>query len=156
MSYLIALSDGEADYAELEPLYRAHYAEMQERQRALGIVTGPYNPRLETYFRANREGWLLHWVARTEDGEAVGYTNVYLTQDAHNQELIAQEDTVFVLKDHRKGVGRLLVKEMLAELKRRGVRRLNVTAATDPRATRLWERMGFRPAAVAMVYVFGG
>lgn len=154
MTYTIALEDGEANYAELEPLYRAHYAEMQERQREAGIETGAYNPKLEQYFRANREGWLLHHVVRTPDGEAVGYSNFYLTNDAHNQDLISREDTIFVRKDHRRGVGRELVKRNLEELRKRGVTRLHVTAATDPRAALLWQRMGFKPAGVAMVFVF--
>lgn len=154
MTYTIALEDGEANYAEMEALYRAHYAEMQDRQRAIGIDTGPYNPRLDAYFRANRERWLLHFVVRTDDGKPVGYSNVYLTNDAHNGEFIAREDTVFIERSHRKGIGRLMIKAVLGELRKRGVRRFNVTAATDPRATKLWQRMGFVPTAQAMTFVF--
>jgi GNAT superfamily N-acetyltransferase len=154
LSYRITLEDGEKNYPELEPLYRAHYAEMQERQREAGIETGPYNPKLDAYFRANREGWLIHHVVRTEEGEAVGYSNLYLTNDAHNQEFISREDTIFIRKDHRRGVGRELVKHNIAELRRRGVKRWHVTAATDPRAALLWQRMGFKPAGVAMIYTF--
>ncbi|MCO5157593.1 MAG: GNAT family N-acetyltransferase [Aquamicrobium sp.] len=154
MSYEIKMEDGEANYPEMKSLYMEHYAEMQHRCRAAGIHLGPYNPRLETYFAAAKGGWLLHFVVRTGEGVPVGYSNVYLTNDMHNGEFIATEDTVFITKEHRKGIGRLLVKEILGELNRRGVKRFNVTAATDPRATKLWQRMGFRLAGQAMTFIF--
>lgn len=154
MTYSIGLESIEATYSELEPLYQTHYAEMRGRLAAQGIDMPGYAPRTALYFEAGAEGHLLTFVARTEAGEPVGYSNIWLTNDMHNGELIAQEDTIYVLPGHRNGLGRRLAKAVLATLKDRGVKRLNVTAATDPRATKLWERMGFRHAASAMTYVF--
>mgnify|MGYP003335101384 FL=1 len=88
------------------------------------------------------------------DGQACGYSNVYLTRDMHNQDLIATEDTVFVLKEHRNGVGKQLVRFILDDLQRRGVKRLLVSAMTDLRVAKLWGRMGFKEAATQMVYTF--
>lgn len=153
MSYAIGLEDFVATYAELEPMYRAHYDEMRSRLKRDGIEIGPYNPRLDEYCRASAGGWLLHFVART-DGRAVGYSNVYVTQDMHNGETIAQEDTIYVTPAHRNGLGRRMTRHILAELKRRGCKRATMTAVTDTRAAPVWKRMGFKPTAEILTYTF--
>jgi GNAT superfamily N-acetyltransferase len=140
-------------YRELEPLYRQHYKEMTDRLGEAGIHYSPYNPRLEEYGKASDGGWLLTFVLRT-DGAACGYANVYVTKDMHNNDLIAQEDTVFVVKDHRNGIGKKLVKFVVEELRSRGVKRLNVSAMTDLRVAKLWKRMGFKESATQMTYQF--
>lgn len=153
MSYTFHLGRFKETYEELEPLYRQHYAEMTDRLEAEGIPCSPYNPRLDEYIKAGDGGWLLTFVLRL-DGKAVGYSNVYLTNDMHNNDLIAQEDTIFVLKEHRNGVGKKLVKVILEELRERGVKRVSVSALTDLRVAKLWKRMGFKEAAVQMLYTF--
>jgi len=140
-------------FDEIEPLARAHYAEMSDRLERDGFQTSPYNPRLNEYFKASRDGWLLTFLLRY-DGKAVGYANVYVTNDMHNGDLIAQEDTLFVLKEHRNGIGRKFVRFCLDKLKDRGARRLSVSALTDLRVAKLWKRMGFKEVAVQMMYTF--
>jgi len=144
-----------ATYAELEPLYRQHYAEMCERLAGQDIPMSDYNPRLEQYFKAGDAGWLLNIVLRF-DTKAVGYCNVYVTNDMHNNDAIAQEDTLFVTKEHRNGVGRFLVQFCLDELRKRDVKRLTVTAVTALRVEKMWQRMGFKPVATQMIYTFEG
>ena len=153
MSYTFHLGRVKETYQELEPLYRQHYAEMTERLESEGIPCSPYNPRLDEYIKAGDGGWLLTFILRFE-GKAVGYSNVYITNDMHNGDLIAQEDTIFVLKEHRNGVGKKLVKVILEELKERGVKRVSVAALTDLRVAKLWKRMGFKEAAIQMIYTF--
>jgi predicted N-acetyltransferase YhbS len=72
----------------------------------------------------------------------------------HNFDLIAKEDTIFVIEEHRNGIGKKLVRAVLEELKHRGVKRLHVSAMTDLRVAKLWSRMGFREAATQMIYKF--
>lgn len=139
---------------ELLPLYIEHYKEMQERLSKDGVEIADFNPRFDKYFEAYAEGYLLNLVVRTESGEPVGYCNVYITNDMHNGELIAKEDTVFIRKDHRNGVGKHLVKYGLEQLRQRGVKRLHVQAMTDLRVEKLWKRMGFKPVALSMTYTF--
>jgi len=153
MSYTFHLGRFRETYDELEPLYRQHYFEMCERLAKDGIHYPPYNPRLDQYIASGDRGDLLTFILRLED-KAVGYSNVYLTNDMHNGELIAQEDTIFVLKEHRNGVGKKLVKVILEELKERGVKRVLVSAMTDLRVAKLWNRMGFKEAATQMIYTF--
>lgn len=154
MQYKISLERGDLNYSELEPMYRRHYGEMKARLEQDGMTVSDYNPRLNVYFKAFADGWLLNYVARTEAGEAVGYANVYLTQDMHNSDLIAQEDLIYVRPDHRNGLGSKIVKHALADLKARGVKRVTVNPVTDLRVAKIWRRMGFKDVAVRMVYEF--
>lgn len=153
MNYEITIEKFTDTYLELEPLYRQHYSEMVERLAGQGITYSSYNPRLHDYGAACERGDLITYVLRL-DGQACGYANVYLTNDMHNCDLIAQEDTLFVLKDHRNGVGKKLVQFALEDLKSRGVKRLTVSAMTDLRVAKLWGRMGFKEAATQMIYEF--
>lgn len=153
MTYEITLEKLTDTYRELEPLYVQHYSEMTERLRGQGIELSPYNPRFDEYGAASERGDLLTFVLRF-DGKACGYSNVYLTHDMHNRDFIATEDTIFVLKEHRNGVGKLMVRFILEELQRRGVKRLLVSAMTDLRVAKLWGRMGFKEAATQMIYTF--
>jgi ribosomal protein S18 acetylase RimI-like enzyme len=126
---------------------------MQARLEADGIPIGDYAPRLKQYFEAMDGGWLLTFVVRA-DGEVVGYSNVWLTQDMHNGELIGMEDTIYILPDHRNGIGKKLVRFALAELERRGCKRAIITPVTDLRVAAIWKRMGFRPTAEVLTYIF--
>ena len=153
MTYTIALEGFSASYPELESLYRAHYGEMCTRLQTDGIACSPFKPRLDVYEKASTDGWLLTFVLRA-DGQTVGYSNIYVTNDMHNGDLIAQEDTIYVLPEHRKGAGRMLIKAVHAELKQRGVKRLNVTTMTDLRVSKLLSRMGYQHVAHAMTLNF--
>ena len=153
MNYTFHIGKHRETFSELEPLYHQHYQEMLERLTKDGIEYSPYNPRWDQYWKASDEGWLLTFIIRHE-GKAVGCSNVYLTNDMHNGDLIAQEDTIYVLPEHRNGVGKQLVKFILNELKERGVKRVNVAALTDLRVAKLWKRRGFKESAIQMVYTF--
>lgn len=152
-NYTIAEENLTAVYAELEPLFRAHYLEMTKRLEANGVSCAPYNPRLDEYFKASDGGWLKTFVVRS-DGKPCGHAIVYITNDMHNREMIAQEDVLFVLPEHRHGVGKRLVKFGLEFLRSAGVRRLSVSAMTDLRVANLWRRMGFKEMATQMIYEF--
>lgn len=153
MEYSINEEKFHENYNDLEPLYRAHYQEMTERLLSQGVEYAPYKPRLDQYNLASKGGWLITYVVRL-DFKPVGYCNMYVTNDMHNGEIIAQEDAIFVLKQYRNGIGRKLVQFVLADLRNRNVKRLNVNAMTDLRATKLWERMGFKHTCHNMTYTF--
>lgn len=153
MAYEIQLENGEQMHPELLPLYEEHYGEMNARLEADGLQCSEFNPRIDEYFAAMRAGYLLTYVVRF-DGVAVGYSNIYLTNDMHNNDLIAQEDTIFVTKPHRNGIGRKLANFILDDLRSRSVRRVIITPVTDLRVEKIWARMGFKPLAQLMVYNF--
>ncbi len=153
MPYTISTERGDLNYEELEPLYRQHYAEMQGRLVRDGVPIGDYAPRLDRYFEAFADGWLLNYVVR-HDGAPVGYSNVYLTNDMHNGDFIAREDTIYILPEHRNGIGKKLVKHILGDLRARGVRRVMISPVTDLRVGKIWKRMGFKDVASTMAYTF--
>ena len=161
MTYAITLENIRQTYAELEPLYRQHYSEMVARMAECGVELSPYNPRKDVYFKAGDDGWLLTFVLRynTETGpkaesQAVGYCNIYVTNYMHNQDKIAQEDTIYVMPEHRHGAGRLLSRKVHEELKDRGVKRLSVTTATDLRVFSWLKRQGYKHTAHHMTITF--
>lgn len=151
--YAFAVEDGAINLPELFPLYAEHYREMSERLKAGGLECPAFNPRVDEYVRAWTGGWLVNYVIR-HGGKPVGYSNIYVTNDMHNGQRIAREDTIFVLKPHRNGVGRKFSQFILADLKDRGVKALRCEALTDLRVEKLWKRMGFKPVAQSMVYTF--
>ncbi len=152
-NYSIELERGDLNYSELEPNYRRHYEEMKTRLGEQGIEVSNYNPRLQEYFKAFQGGWLLNYVVR-HDGKPVGHANVYLTNDMHNRDLIAREDVLYIVPEHRNGVGRKLVKHVLEDLRKRGVKRVSVMALTDLRVAKIWRRMGFKDTAQMLTYTF--
>lgn len=153
MNYVFSIENGHENVGELVILYGRHYAEMQARLASQGIEISPFNPRYKDYFEAFDAGYLINYVIRL-DGAAVGYSNIYLTNDMHNGDFIAQEDTIYVLPEHRNGVGKRFSKFILDDLRGRGVKRISVTAITDLRVAKLWERMGFKHTAHHMTYTF--
>jgi GNAT superfamily N-acetyltransferase len=153
MNYTMGIEKLSEIYKELEPICREHYAEMSERLHNEGVDVSEYNPRLSQYFEAGDGGWLLTFVLRHE-GVICGYSNIWVTNDMHNGDLIAQEDVLFVTKSHRNGIGKTFTKFGLEELKQRGIKRFSVSAVTDLRVAKLWKRMGFKEIATQMMYTF--
>lgn len=154
MDYRFTIERGSQTLQELWPLYTAHYGEMQARLARDGVTVAAFNPRVDEYIKSWDSGHLVNYIVRTEDGEAVGYSNIYVTNDMHNNERIAQEDTIFILKAHRNGVGRRLAKFIIADLGARGVKRIHISPVTDLRVGKIWQRMGFKPVAQLMTYTF--
>jgi ribosomal protein S18 acetylase RimI-like enzyme len=72
----------------------------------------------------------------------------------HNGDLIATEDMIYVLPEHRNGLGTKIVRFALEELRTRKVKRVLVSPVTDLRVAKIWRRMGFREVAVQMSYEF--
>ena len=153
MNYTFHIEKWHENYIELEPMYRQHYQAMKDRLKNDGVELSEFDWRLEQYLSASNEGWLISYVARL-DGVAVGYCNAYITNDMHNRDLIAQEDALYVLPEHRSGIGKKLVQFGIEDLRNRGVKRLIVNAMVDARVTKLWRRIGFKDYCQTMAYTF--
>jgi L-amino acid N-acyltransferase YncA len=148
--YVFSLEKGEEIYQELEPLGRAHYGEMKQRLMADGMEIGEWAPRSEEYIASERKGNLKVFIVRHE-GRAIGYSNMYITNDMHNGELICTEDAIYILPEHRGGVGLAFMKNIIRYMKNVGVKRVMITPVTDLRAESLWARIGFKKYASLMV-----
>jgi len=82
--------------AEIEPLLRAHYAEIGQRDLT-------YCPDWPAYRRAEEEGRLFILTARLS-GELVGYNVMLLSSHLHYAEAkCAQNDVIYVKPTHRRG-----------------------------------------------------
>jgi GNAT superfamily N-acetyltransferase len=135
------------------PIYERHYEEMAVRLRATGIPMPPFKLNVQPYLRSWANGNLLNYVVRL-DGKPVGYASMYLTTNMRNMEYMGQEDALYVVPEHRNGVGRQMIKFVLADLKARGVKGVTMTSATDPRFVKLMTRMKFKETAIMMVHIF--
>ena len=153
MSYTVRQVRLLDELGRVYPLWERHYGEMERRLLADGLPCSPFKPRTEQYVRSNEEGWLLAFLLE-RDGEAVGYAQGYVTQDMHNGDLIAQEDAIYVVPEHRNGAGRILLDAVHDELRRRGVKRLNITTGTDLRASKWFLRRGYKHVAHCMSITF--
>lgn len=153
MTYIYTVERYADTLPEMLPIYRTHYAELLERMGDDAANMSPFNPRFDDYIAANDRGDMVHFLVR-KDGAPVGYANVYLSLDMHNQDLIATEDAIFVMPGHRNGIGRKMTIGIVAALKAAGVKRAHMTAAIDPRAAALWGRLGFKKTGVRMTQFF--
>ena len=153
MSYVARQVKLVDELERIYPLWQRHYGEMEKRLRSDGFEVSPFHPRTIEYVRSNEDDFLLVFILEHE-GEAVGYAQGYVTHDMHNGDLIAQEDAIFVVPEHRFGAGSILLNAVHEELKRRGVRRLNITTGTDLRASKWFLRKGYRHVAHCMSIAF--
>lgn len=153
-NYSVTADRFDLTYKELEPLYRQHFAERKARYDAEGIQSGEYNPQLDTYFDYAQRGILVTFIAR--DGVApIGYSNIYIVNDMHDGERIAQEDAIYVLPQHRgTGAGDFLVRFVHAYMKEQKVKRLNITTSTDLKVANWLKKHGYKHTAHCMMISF--
>ena len=106
-----------------------------------------FNPSREMYMGYENAGWLIQCVVR-DDGAMVGYATMFVTPSLHTQQIIATEDTFFLLPEYRKGRnGVRLVKFAEDECRKRGAVEIMMTAKLTNQAGRLMECMGYSQVA---------
>lgn len=81
--------------AELEPLHAAQWAETEKYRHAL-----PRNPNIERGLQYWRDGQLVQFTVR-HAGAMAGHMRMYLVPCMHSQALLAHEDTLFIVPEHR-------------------------------------------------------
>jgi hypothetical protein len=95
--YVLAMERFSDILPELHQLHERHYAEVTTS----GI---PMNPDYAAAKADEYEGRLMQFTARVrETGELVANMRVYLCMSRHTQTLFAQEDTFYVVPEHRGG-----------------------------------------------------
>ena len=155
MTYTIEREPSRSALNDLMPLFLAHHEEMADNLAEIGIPVFAFNPDVERYAYAEECGLFACYVVRF-NGDAVGYMNVKIGADTRTGVMMAQEDALYITPDHRRGIGLKLVRHVIEELKHLGVKRLFVSSVTDPRADKLWKRIGFKPMAMQMAYDMEG
>jgi hypothetical protein len=95
--YLLAMERFSDILPQLHRLHERHYAEVDTS----GI---PMNPDYAAAKEDEYTGRLMQFTARVkETGELVANMRVYLCMSRHTQTLFAQEDTFYVVPEHRGG-----------------------------------------------------
>lgn len=152
MSYTTTIEKLSDCFTEVIPLWEDFYNEKAGVLAAIGIESPRFNPRLDVYEARNIAGEFYVVVLRHE-GVACGYASGYITNSMHNGSRIAQEDSVFVSKEHRAtGAADTLTAFVLDTMKGLGV--VTFTASVIPRAVKLATRAGFKEVATQMCYTF--
>lgn len=107
----------------------------------------PFNPNLALYLDYERRGLFIMGTARSI-GQLMGYAGMYICPSAHTQQLVATEDTYFLLPEARKGrIGIAFVKFMEQECAARGAIEIVMTAKLTNRAGRLLDYLGYTVVA---------
>lgn len=146
--YFIKVESYKNTYKELKILYKQCYDELVEISKKDGRIYAEYNPWLSSYNSSDEANAIVLYVVR-EGGQAIGYCLMYLTQDTRNQELITYEDSIYILPEHRNGIGKLLGKGIVKDMRNRGVKRIVLSAINDS-IVNMWKRIGFTPIATTM------
>lgn len=111
---------------EIMPLANAHWSGTQSYRRHQ-----PFSPSFARYEHCNNLGMFTLYTAR--DGTAlVGYFGVYVTPSMHSQQLMATEDTFFLLPDYRGGRNALRFLHYIErQLRLRGVMEIMFSCEID-------------------------
>lgn len=108
-----------------------------------------FNPDAARYFAFNEMqscgGPYYTMFTARDAGRMVGYAGMFVTPSLHTQEPIAAEDTWFLLESHRKGRNALaFYKFVEAEMRRRGVSEVMMTAKLTNGAGKIMEYLGYK------------
>lgn len=123
---------------EIKPLHQAHWQET-EGYRHDQVC----NPDYEAFIYHERIGQYMLFTVR-KDGILVGNCAVYVTRSTHTQELVAREDTLFILKDHRAGlIGKRFFQYCERVLESLGVSDVNFDVKLTNNVWKVWKRMGY-------------
>lgn len=106
----------------------------------------PFAPSFDRYNEYDKCGWYFEGTIR-DDGVLVGYAGIYLTPSMHSQQVIATEDSLFILPSHRKGRNAIrFIKFLEDECRKRGAVEVNITAK-NPAVAKILDYLGFPQVA---------
>lgn len=135
---------------ELHPLHERHYLET-EKYRA-GI---PLNPDFNELLERARNGGLIQFTARTDAGELVGNMRVVIGTSTHTQTLYCEEDTFYVVPEHRGGFMAVRLWQFVEKAVRSlSVREIRFNSKLANRADKMATYLKYQPVALQFVKIF--
>ncbi len=135
---------------ELKPLHIAHWMETENYRQGL-----PFNPNYERYKTFAEVGFYRLFTAR-DNGKVVGNIGMYVTQSMHTQTKIAQEDTLFLLPEARRGfTASKFIRFVESVLVSEGVEEINITIKRTNAMDVLMRRLGYTHAANLFTKITG-
>ncbi len=133
---------------ELLPLWRAHWDETETHRHDVQ----EFNPDIEAYRGSELDGNYILFTVRT-GGKLIGNCGVYLSVSRHSQRIIASEDTLYLLPEHRgAGVGSAFLRYMVDCVRSVGATEIRATVKTVNNADALLRKFGFKHVAEEFSY----
>lgn len=135
---------------EIKPLHAAHWQETETYRHGIAL-----DPDYDYMVNAERTGRFMLFTVRTNK-QLVGNCMMYLTQSTHTRKWIAEEDTIFIDKEHRKGrIGIKLIQYVERVLATLRVTEIRVTVKTVNRVGDLLQALGYQHTANQLIKVLG-
>lgn len=131
-------------WPEILRMGREHWEETEGYRHGL-----TFNPDAYRYFQFNElpgVGELPFYSMFTarDGGKLAGYAGMYVTRSMHTQDVMATEDTWFLLPEYRKGRNALAFYKYIEEICRaNGVIEIGMTAKLENGAGRILEYLGY-------------
>ena len=126
---------------DLMTLWDLHWKETEMYRNGQG-----FNMDVENYIKYNEVGFYILYTAR-DNGKMVGNCGMYVCKSMHTQKLIATDDTIFMMKEYRKGFnGVRFLRFVQQDLINRGVVEITMTIKSD-RVRKLYETDGYKLVA---------
>lgn len=102
----------------------------------------PMSPSFDRYNQYDEAGWFSMFTARDE-GRMVGYCGMYFVPSMHTQQLLATEDSLFLIPEYRKGRNAINFHKFIEdECRQRNVVEIGMTAK-DEAVARLLDYLGY-------------
>lgn len=106
-----------------------------------------FNPDKERYLHFENMGIYYQFTVRDE-GKLVGNCGMYVMKSMHTQELVATEDTWYLLPDYRKaGSGVRLYRYVEKFLENLGVVEITMSARIGNKSGQIMEKLGYNKTA---------
>lgn len=124
---------------EIKFVHEQHWKETEQYRHGI-----PLNPDYNYIVNAERLGRFILFTVRS-DGKLVGNCMMYLSKSTHTQKWVAEEDTIFILPEYRKGrLGVRLIRYVEDVLRNMGVTEIRVTVKTVNRVGELLQHLGYQ------------
>lgn len=134
---------------EVFPLHEAHWYETEAYRHGL-----PFNPDYEWAMTQEARGEYLLLTMR-HNGELVGNYGLAFNRSHHTQTIVAQEDTMFIAHEHRRGRNFLRFTQYGEEAaKTYCARELRLTTKLSNKVGDMLPRMGYEHVANQFTKVF--
>ena len=149
--YTFSSESLETVLAEIFPIHQEHWKETEGYRHDI-----PLSPNYEAMIQRERSGTFLLMTVRDKDQNLVGNCMMYLAKSSHTQKWVADEDTIFISKEHRLGrVGIKFIKYVERVLKGMSVTEIRVTVKNVNRVGDLLKCMGYIHTANQLTKVLG-
>lgn len=123
---------------EIKPVHAQHWAETESYRHGITL-----DPNYEYMCNAEAQGRFMLFTVRVA-GRLVGNCMMYLSKSTHTQKWVAEEDTIFILPEYRKGrLGVRLIRYVEDVLVNMGVTEIRVTVKTVNEVGRLLQHLGY-------------